>query len=48
MNHVSPTDKDVSKELVKVQELIKANIQRSRVIQDQVSFDTVSISLNKY
>ena len=29
-------DKDVSKELVKVQELIKANIQRSKVIQDQV------------
>eukprot|EP00091_Calanus_sinicus_P013524 TRINITY_DN30001_c0_g1_i1.p1 TRINITY_DN30001_c0_g1~~TRINITY_DN30001_c0_g1_i1.p1 ORF type:complete len:109 (-),score=29.39 TRINITY_DN30001_c0_g1_i1:132-458(-) len=30
-------NKDVSKELVKVQELIKANIQRSKVIQDQVS-----------
>ena len=30
------TDKDVNKELVKVQELIKANIQRSKVIQDQV------------
>ena len=29
-------DKDVAKELVKVQELIKANIQRSKVIQDQV------------
>ncbi len=29
-------DKDVNKELVKVQELIKANIQRSKVIQDQV------------
>ena len=34
-------DKEVTKELVKVQELIKANIQRSKVIQDQVrrSFD---------
>ena len=31
-----PADKDVNKELVKVQELIKANIQRSKVIQDQV------------
>ena len=31
-----PPDKDVNKELVKVQELIKANIQRSKVIQDQV------------
>jgi len=30
-------NKDVSKELIKVQELIKANIQRSKVIQDQVS-----------
>ena len=30
-------DKDVEKELLKVQELIKANIQRSKVIQDQVS-----------
>merc|ERR1712154_745229 len=30
-------NKDVAKELVKVQELIKANIQRSKVIQDQVS-----------
>ena len=30
------SDKDVAKELVKVQELIKANIQRSKVIQDQV------------
>ena len=30
-------DKDVEKELTKVQELIKANIQRSKVIQDQVS-----------
>ena len=30
-------DKDVEKELSKVQELIKANIQRSKVIQDQVS-----------
>ena len=29
-------DKDVDKELTKVQELIKANIQRSKVIQDQV------------
>ena len=29
-------DKDVEKELTKVQELIKANIQRSKVIQDQV------------
>jgi len=29
--------KDVEKELLKVQELIKANIQRSKVIQDQVS-----------
>ena len=29
--------KDVEKELSKVQELIKANIQRSKVIQDQVS-----------
>jgi len=30
-------NKEVSKELVKVQELIKANIQRSKVIQDQVA-----------
>merc|ERR1712227_513569 len=30
-------NKDVDKELTKVQELIKANIQRSKVIQDQVS-----------
>merc|ERR1712156_831639 len=30
-------NKDVEKELSKVQELIKANIQRSKVIQDQVS-----------
>merc|ERR1719412_595755 len=30
-------NKEVNKELVKVQELIKANIQRSKVIQDQVS-----------
>jgi len=29
--------KEVEKELLKVQELIKANIQRSKVIQDQVS-----------
>ena len=29
-------DKDIDKELTKVQELIKANIQRSKVIQDQV------------
>jgi len=29
--------KDVEKELSKVQELIKANIQRSKVIQDQIS-----------
>ena len=48
INHVCPTDKDVSKELVKVQELIKANIQRSRVIQDQVSFDNVSIFSQEY
>ena len=32
-------DKDVDKELTKVQELIKANIQRSKVIQDQVITD---------
>ena len=35
-NYLFSPDKDVNKELVKVQELIKANIQRSKVIQDQV------------
>ena len=29
-------DKDVNKELTKVHKLMKANIQRSKVIQDQV------------
>ena len=32
----SVLDKDIDKEMTKVQELIKANIQRSKVIQDQV------------
>ena len=36
LNDFFLADKDVNKELVKVQELIKANIQRSKVIQDQV------------
>ena len=38
-NFICFLDKEADKELTKVQELIKANIQRSKVIQDQVITD---------